>query len=687
MTPGTDASTWKVSNGESTTNNRISAQLSAPQSSINSASPGGSVVSGSFGPTAAGTTAYIDATVIAGGDVSVWAIDSLDVVGVVGSIGAGLVGVGASVQVLTIAGNTDARIKSHSTITAGGLVSVKARMTETSTPIAFAGSGGFVAFGGVVAVVNDNATQHAEIETSAAGAGGITRADSGVDVEAYAHRTLNAYNIAVAFGVFAGGAGVAVVAVGGNSSAIIGNVALGSTGPVHHLTVSVEDTITSDIFALSVGAGLVSIAGALAFADLNGTASARSGAHGTVGAGGVTVTATGVHTVHVQTLMMQGGLATFGLSVANAFNGRSTEAKVDSTGNVSTSGAVLIKATSTNMSDTTQVVEQIAVSGVNLTVMVRIATVSGGTRVQVDGDFSNASSVTIAAESTNTALTPVEAVGIAIVGLTGAFGFANVTSGAETKVEVGQSAAFTVPGAPVSVTSTSHNTATASVTNTSVAIVAISAMLPSATVAGATTAKFDGDLTNGAVDAANLTVKALSTNLATATVTLIAVTVAGGAGAIAVARVSGDTEAALGSNANVALSGAVLIDASFQGGGNKALALDEIKAISLALTVTITGAKATVSGALRARLDGVVTASSQVTAQAVGTQTADAQIDSISIALGITFSGAASLAEITDTANVEVDSSGGSIASGGAVLVEAKGTFNATSVSSSPLAV
>ena len=635
-----------------------------------------------------------------------------------------------------------------------------------------------------------------------------------------------------------------------------------------------------------------------AFANLKGIATASSGAHGTVGSGGVKVDAVGVHTVKTETLMVQGGIVTVGLTIARANNGRSTLASVGSTGNISTTGAVLVHAGSTNISDTSQLFPQIAIGGVNITVLVRLATVSGSTKAQVDGDFSNASSIEVSAVAENKAIAPAQSVGVAVVGLTGVFGFAEIASSAVIEAAVGSTsslgstgtvkieaktadgkenlaqatansigaaaisltalvteaivagavrakmdgsitgstsvtinafaknratatttvaslgaatlsasgadaevtntadvealvgsgsittsgnldvtatsqntakgdsdgfsggvialslnlpssvvgggtkasfgadvnggpdrvkveatstnnatttptvinigglfsgagtsahaevtadadtealvldtAAITAPGALVTVTATSHNTATAKVTSVSIGGVSIAVMLPTAIVGGATNSNFDGDLVDGVTDALGLTVTTRSTNLASAHIELFSVGVVGGAGAIADAAVTGDTEAGTGTNANIAVSGAVLVDAGFAGDGNKASSLVEITSVSLAVSVTITGAKARVSGALRGRLNGTISSSSQITAQAVGTQTAVANADVLSIGLGLSFNGAASLADITNTADVEVLSDSGSLASGGAILLDARGTFSSTATS------
>ena len=69
----------------------------------------------------------------------------------------GAVGVGASVLILNVNSVTDAGIAPYAIINAGGGVTVSASMDEHSTPIGFAGGGGFVGVGAQVSVVNDTA--------------------------------------------------------------------------------------------------------------------------------------------------------------------------------------------------------------------------------------------------------------------------------------------------------------------------------------------------------------------------------------------------------------------------------------------------------------------------------------------------------------------------------------------------
>jgi len=339
--PGHNAA-WQLNNGvEQATNARLAARLSAASSKVGAAAPATNLGAAalSTAPTG-GTAATIDATVTAGGHVNVWAIDRLHVLGVAGAGAGGLGGLGVSVLVLNVKSATDAGIGGTATILAGagagGTVSVKARMAdEAVTGVGFVGAAGAIAIGAQVVVINDDSTQNAHIDSSTSASTligtvtgyGVTQAGGGIDVSATAQRTADSYAIGIGLGAVAVGVSAAVVNVTGGASATVGNIAVGAFGPVHHLSVSVTDYATNDLLAVAFQAGLAGgFAVDLAFVTLGGTASASSGAHGTLGAGGLSVTADGVHTATARTLNVATGLLAVSVTVARVTNSRSTEA-------------------------------------------------------------------------------------------------------------------------------------------------------------------------------------------------------------------------------------------------------------------------------------------------------------------------------------------------------------------------
>jgi hypothetical protein len=233
---------------------------------------------------------------VGGGIGRVRANDDLKVVGLAGAVAGGFVGVGVAVLITNVESATEAQIGPGTSITAGNgptdVVSVNADMHEDFTGIGLAGAGGFVSVGAQVAVINDRGTQWAHIDDLAT----IRRAGGGVDVTSNAHREVNTYAIGVGTGAFSTGAAVAVTNVSGDNKAEIGNVAVGSLSPIGHLNVQATDHITAPTLSIAVQGGVgAGVSGAVSFVNLTGTTRASSGAHGSVGLGGVTVNAEGTH--------------------------------------------------------------------------------------------------------------------------------------------------------------------------------------------------------------------------------------------------------------------------------------------------------------------------------------------------------------------------------------------------------
>ena len=143
----------------------------------------------------------------------------------------------------------------------------------------------------------------------------------------------------------------------------------------------------------------------------------------------------------------------------------------------------------------------------------------------------------------------------------------------------------------------------------------------------------------------------------------------GGAGAQAEASVTGDNEASIGANASIQVTGLVWVDAG-QNGDNDA----EAHAFGASTGVIEAGTiatSATVSGAVRAKMDGVITGGGALTVLADGDNLADA--DAFVGALSaVAISGGGAKAEITSAADVEATlASTGSIHVTGAILVTA----------------
>ena len=232
--------------------------------------------------------------------------------------------------------------------------------------------------------------------------------------------------------------------VDGNASATIGDVAVGGSGAVGGISVNAHDDITSDLLVVSVNGGVgAGLSAAMAFADLGGTAKATSGAHGTVGSGGLTITADGTHTVTVKTVNIAVGLgAAVGVTVARANNARSLEAGTSSSGDLTfTSPApVSVTATASNSADA----EAPGGGGgaFQSSIMLAFAVLSGHTTTTMDGSVSNATDITISAIADNTAIANSFVFGVSVIGLNGGAGFATLDTGSDIEASVGSTASL-----------------------------------------------------------------------------------------------------------------------------------------------------------------------------------------------------------------------------------------------------
>src|SRR5262249_55026229 len=152
----------------------------------------------------------------------------------------------------------------------GGAVLVSASMNEKSTPISFAGGGGIVGVGATVGVLNDHGTQSAPIDDNAAN----DNAGGGPPGSGNAIPDRPAFRAGGRVGGVAAGAAVAVVNVDGDSSATIGNVAVGNGGatPLGGLNVAASDSVNPDTYVIAVAAGVgLGLGVAVAVVDLSGT--------------------------------------------------------------------------------------------------------------------------------------------------------------------------------------------------------------------------------------------------------------------------------------------------------------------------------------------------------------------------------------------------------------------------------
>ena len=83
----------------------------------------------------------------------------------VGGLSAGAVGIGGSVEIANIDGNTQSYIDQNSTVTAASTVILDAELDDTSSGTAYAGTAGIVGFGAQVVDIQDGSTVSATLNS------------------------------------------------------------------------------------------------------------------------------------------------------------------------------------------------------------------------------------------------------------------------------------------------------------------------------------------------------------------------------------------------------------------------------------------------------------------------------------------------------------------------------------------
>jgi hypothetical protein len=297
-----------------------------------------------------GTVAFIGSSVSvsAGADVNVRAKSEVSYTGIVGGLAAGAVGIGGSVAIANIQGNTQAYIDANSTVSAGGTVAVDADLVkDTSNGTAFAGTAGIFAIGAQVIDIQDSSTESATLNSGVK----VLQAQQ-VQVSAEANRSLTALavggNISLGQGFgFAAGVGVAIANAGGSATAGIGSsVQIGVGTAVGGVSVAAVSTDSVKAQAYGVSAGETAAAtGVFADAEATPTAAASIGDNAAIAATGpVTVTAEDTPTTSAQALgvAVAGGVG-LGAAVSQAHAGGTTSSTLGN-GVVIAAGSLQVEA-------------------------------------------------------------------------------------------------------------------------------------------------------------------------------------------------------------------------------------------------------------------------------------------------------------------------------------------------------
>ena len=396
----------------------------------------------------------------------------------------------------------------------------------------------------------------------------------------------------------------------GTSAYVGGTVVAG--GSVH---VRAKDDLEFDGVAGAVGIGLVGIGGSVLVMNAQTNTDAGIGPAAVITAG-----IGGSITVQVNYEEDVDGLAFAGSAGAVAVFAQVAVVNADSTQKAHVDGGAQIRRAGAGLSVTSTADRDISTLGIG-----------GGIGLAAVG-----ASVTIVNASGNTEAT---------VGKTGAvvLGGGGVVGG-------------------VTVTADDPLTATAFAINVAAGLGAgLGAAVAVVDVSGTTLASFGG---TGTV-AGNVSVFALGSHTADAD-TFQVTSGAFAAGVIVAKATNGrTTEAQINGFANFS-AGAVHVKADATNTASATTPGASVGGLAISVMIPV----AIVSGATRARLDGTVSGSSQVTVEALGSNdaTSTAQVFSIAIA-GL--SGVVATAEIADSADIEALFTG-SITSSGAVLIEAK---------------
>ena len=493
-------------NGAAGNTQFITGNVSSAQSGVKG-SISGDPVAGAVNSQAVpqGTVAFIgsNVTVTSGGSVNVQAKSLVSYNGIVGGLTAGVVGLGASVDIANIQGNTQAYIDSNTTVNAGGNVTVGATLvTDHSNGLAFAGLAAVVGVGAQVVDIQDTSTVSATVNNGVA----IPQAQL-VLVTATSNRSLNAAATGGSAGLIVAGAAVAIADARGATLADIGSGAkIGQTGTVGSVDVTASSIDSAMANASAVTAGVGAVAVNLADAEVTPKIQASIGSSSQIRVGqNVSVSAGSLEGSNANVSGVQVAGLAVGVSLANATLAPTVVAFIDSGAQVaSTGGAISVSA-----------VQQTA-NGAQ----------AGGTASAVSGATGEGSNITANAK-------------------------------AQVSSDIGSGATVSAPGT-VTITASGTNIADADATTLSVGIALnVAAVLANATASGADSAYLGNGAVvgNAATSAGSLVVQATGVDQSSATVNLSGGGAFSGEGGNATAKTSPTLSAYLGNSSSVDVSG------------------------------------------------------------------------------------------------------------------------------------
>ena len=252
-------------------------------------------------------------TIVADGNVVVRAKDATTVTQTAGSFTGGVVSVGVPISITTFNGGVTADIAYNASIFAGGDITVEAAQTKGFDGFVFAGQAGLGALGAQILIVNDNTD-----DVAAVGAGTNLFAVGNIGVNATAQQRYSGGAFGATLSEVGAGASVAIVNSSGAVQAFMDAnsvVALGSVS-----VVAVNDVqVDLQTFGVGIASG-ASLSGAIAVANVSGLVEAHiSDGTSTTALGDVTVAAVDLAGANVSAyaISIAGGVG-LGIAVADA---------------------------------------------------------------------------------------------------------------------------------------------------------------------------------------------------------------------------------------------------------------------------------------------------------------------------------------------------------------------------------
>ncbi|MGH3583921.1 MAG: hypothetical protein ACRDUB_20200, partial [Mycobacterium sp.] len=451
------------------------------------------------------------------------------------------------------------------------------------------------------------------------------------------------------------------------------------------VSVTADDTasVSATIVSVAVAGGLVGVAIGVSLAEntVEDDVSASIGGSSVTASGDIEITANYVPTVATTSVVaaISGGLGAVTGAGANSvvtIQG-TTAANVDASTLSAAGHRVLVGATSnaTANPSTTVAADAIGLGGA-IAAMTSTATIAGATKASATGASTiTASQLDILADATNTSTPKVT--GQTAGAVTGAGARSSSTISRTTDAFVGDDSSISAGAGPVKVKATSHSSTDGTTAVVDTSAIGIAALIDEATISGHTIASIGARST---VTAGDLDVLAVAVNTATSDPVVAQMTLFGGAGARATANITkdADTEANIGADAQITLTGAMTVSADAT---NKATGSAKGGSAGIVNAVAMIS-EAYIGAGTAAHMDGDVLSSSSAKVQAHAVNEAS----STTLAVGISFlaagAGNSAVAELTADADVTAAvGATGSVATAGALLVDASAINSANSKS------